>query len=74
MLPLSGPGSGSDAAELATWWNAHASSVVGGQPLSYWQLWATGHDALPVQVCGHAVFASALQAKLDPGQPNPWAS
>jgi hypothetical protein len=74
VLVQAGPGSGSHAAELATWWNANMNMVVGGQPLSYWQQWAAQHDALPTQVCGTSVSASALQAKLSPGQPNPWGS
>lgn len=74
VLVQSGPGSGSHAAELATWWNANMNMVVGGQPLSYWQQWAAQHDALPTQVCGTQVSPSALQAKLSPGQPNPWGS
>jgi hypothetical protein len=49
------------------------STVIGGKSLSDWQQWAAEHDALPPQVCGTSVSASALQAKIDPGQPNPWA-
>lgn len=75
VLVQSGPGAGSHAAELATWWNANKPMVVGGQPLSYWQQWAAQHDALPPQVCGSSsVSASGLQAKLMPGQANPWSS
>jgi hypothetical protein len=73
VLPLSGSGSGSRGAELSTWWDAHSSTVIGGKSLSEWQQWAAEHDALPPQVCGTSVSASALQAKIDPGQPNPWA-
>jgi hypothetical protein len=72
VLPLSGNGAGSRGAEFSTWFDAHSSIVIAGQPLSYWQQWAADHDALPTQVCGTTVSASGLQAKIDPGQPNPW--
>lgn len=72
VLPLSGPGSDGRGAELSTWWDAHSSTIVGGKPLSYWQLWAAQHDALPPQVCGTSVSAAALQATIAPGRPDPW--
>ena len=65
VLPLSGPGAGSRGAEFS-------GTVIAGKSLSDWQLWAAQHDALPAQVCGTSVSASGLQAKIDPGQPNPW--
>ena len=74
VLPLPGPGSGHHAAELSTWWDASSGTVIGGQPLPYWQLWAAQHDALPARVCGTSVSASALQAEIAPGQPNPGGS
>ena len=74
VLPLSGTGAGSRGAEFSTWWDAHSNTVIAGQSLFYWQQWAADHDALPTQVCGTSVSASVLQAKIDPGQPNPWAS
>jgi hypothetical protein len=72
VLPLSGTGAGSRGAELSTWWDAHNGTVIAGKSLSDWQLWAAQHDALPAQVCGTSVSASSLQAKINPGQPNPW--
>ena len=72
VLPLSGNGAGSRGAELSTWWDAHDSTVIAGKSLSDWRLWAAQRDALPAQVCGTSVSASGLQAKIDPGQPNPW--
>ena len=74
VLPLSGSGSDSRAADLSSWWDAHGGTVVGGQALPDWQQWAAQHDSLPAQVCGTSVSASALQAKIYPGRPNPWPS
>ena len=71
VLPLSGTGSGSRAAELSSWGDAHSATVIGGRTLSYWQQWAAQYDALPVQVCRTSRSASALQTKIYPGQPNP---
>jgi hypothetical protein len=72
VLPLSGNGADSHAAELSTWWDAHSGTVIAGKSLSDWQLLAAQQDALPAQVCGTSVSASGLQAKIYPGQPNPW--
>lgn len=72
VLPLSGNGSDDRAADLSSWWDANSTTVVNGKALSDWQQWAAQHDALPVQVCGTSVSAAALQAKIYPGQPNPW--
>ncbi len=74
VLVLTGPGSGSHAGELATWWDAHKSTVIGGHTLSYWQSWAAQHDSLPIAVCGQQVSARTLQARLAPGHDNPWGS
>jgi hypothetical protein len=74
VLVLTGPGSGSHAGELATWWDAHKSTVIGGHALSYWQSWAAQHDSLPRAVCGQQVSARTLQARLAPGDNNPWGS
>jgi hypothetical protein len=74
VLPLSASGSASRAADLSSWWDAHSGTVIDGKALSDWQQWAAQHDALPVPVCGTSISASALQAKIYPGQPNPWSS
>jgi hypothetical protein len=72
VLPLSGGGSDDHDAEFSTWWDANNAITIGGMTLSGWREWAATNDKLPAAVCGSAVSASALQAQLYPGQPDPW--
>ena len=47
---------------------------MAGQDLTAWTAWAA-NDALPPQVCGISVSASALQKQVfgkDPAVGNPW--
>jgi hypothetical protein len=73
VLPLSGSGSDNHDAEFSTWWDANGTITIGGMTLSGWREWAASNDKLPPAVCGPSVSASALQAQVFPGQPNPWA-
>jgi hypothetical protein len=73
VLPLSGSGSDDHDAEFSTWWDANGTITIGGMTLSGWREWAASNDKLPPAVCGPSVSASALQAQVFPGQPNPWA-
>jgi hypothetical protein len=72
VLPLSGTGSDDHDAEFSTWWDANSTITIGGMTLSGWREWAASNDKLPSAVCGPSVSASALQAQVFPGQPNPW--
>ncbi|MGD0069505.1 MAG: hypothetical protein ABSB76_39550 [Streptosporangiaceae bacterium] len=72
VLPLSGSGSGSHDATFSSWWDANNQITIGGMTLSGWREWAATNDKLPAAVCGSSVSASALQAQLYPGLPNPW--
>ena len=72
VLPLSGSGSDDHDAEFSTWWDANETITIGGMTLSGWREWAASNDKLPPAVCGPSVSASALQAQVFPGQPNPW--
>jgi len=72
VLPLSGSGSDDHDAEFSTWWDANGTITIGGMTLSGWREWAASNDKLPPAVCGPSVSASALQAQVFPGQPNPW--
>ena len=74
VLPLSGSGSGSHDATFSSWWDANNQITIGGMTLSGWREWAATNDKLPAAVCGSSVSASALQAQLYPGLPNPWPS
>jgi hypothetical protein len=72
VLPLSGSGSDDHDAEFSTWWDANNTITIGGMALSGWREQAATDDKLPAAVCGPSVSASALQAQLYPGQPDPW--
>jgi len=72
VLPLSGSGSDDHDADFSTWWDANNAITIGGMALSGWREWAATNDKLPAAVCGSSVSASALQAQLYPGLPDPW--
>jgi hypothetical protein len=72
VLPLTGSGSDDHDAEFSTWYDANGTITIGGMTLSGWREWAATNDKLPSAVCGPSVAASALQAQVFPGQPNPW--
>jgi hypothetical protein len=72
ILPLSGSGSDNHNAEFSSWWDANGTITIGGMTLSGWREWAATNAKLPPAVCGPSVSASALQARLFPGEPNSW--
>jgi hypothetical protein len=59
------------------WYQANHAISVAGQDLTAWAAWAAANDALPPQVCGTSVSASALQRQVfgkDPAAGDPWGT